>query len=333
MAKEDRPRRHNSTPETGRAEPMNTLPVTVVVPAFRRLNFLSEALASALNQTFRNFELIVTDDGDSPEIARIAASFADPRVRYRSNPRPLGIAMNHYAAFLEARGVCIASLHDDDLWEPHFLSELVPPLESDASVTVAFCDHHLMDDQGRLLPEQTRQNSRTYRRHALAPGRHQPFLEMAVVRQSIPMAMGAVFRKSILDRADYPPRIGGSYDHWLAYLAARDGQAAYYVPQRLTRYRLHAGSGTVQRGTKNLRNTIYVRSRLLRAPVLAPWRKSISNSLGVSYGKLALVLLDQKHFRRAWIMEKKAFTLMNRPKNFIGLLKNTALAWGRALWK
>ena len=326
-----KPRRHGPKQKTKPADPMNTLPVTVVVPAFRRLNFLSEALTSALGQIFQDFELIVTDDSNSPEIAQIAASFADPRIRYRSNPKPLGIAMNHYAAFLEARGACLTSLHDDDIWNPHFLSELVPPLESDASVAVAFCDHHLIDEQGRLLPELTRQNSRTYRRHTLAPGRHQPFLEMAVVHQSIPMAMAAVFRKSILNRADYPPRIGGSYDHWLAYLAARDGQAAYYVPQRLTRYRVHAGSGTVLRGTKNLQDTIYVRSRFLHSPDLAPWRKSLSNNLGVCYGKLALLFLDQKRFRRAWIMGKQACILMNRPKNFLGLIKNTVLGLCRSI--
>jgi glycosyltransferase involved in cell wall biosynthesis len=312
---------------------MNTLPVTVVVPAFRRVNFLSEALTSALRQTFHEFELIVTDDSDSPEIAQIVASLADPRIRYRSNPRPLGIAMNHYAAFLEARGACLASLHDDDVWEPSFLSELVPPLESDASVTVAFCDHHLIDEHGHLLPEQTRQNSRTYQRHTLAPGRHQPFLEMAVVRQTIPMAMASVFRKSILNQADYPPRIGGSYDHWLAYLAARDGLAAYYVPQRLTRYRVHVGSGSVQRGIKNFQDTIYVRSRFLHVAALAPWRKRISNDLGVCYGKLALLFLGQKRFRRAWIMGKRAFILMNRPKNFIGLIKNTVLGLCRGIWQ
>jgi glycosyltransferase involved in cell wall biosynthesis len=312
---------------------MNTFPVTVVVPTFRRLTFLSEALASALNQTFRDFELIVTDDGDSPEIARIAASFADPRIRYRSNPRPLGIAMNHYAAFLEARGACLANLHDDDVWEPDFLSELLPPLESDPSVAVAFCDHHLMDEQGRLLPERTRQNTRIYRRNSLAAGRHQPFLEMAVLHESIPISMGAVFRKSILDGADYPPRIGGSYDHWLAYLAARNGQAAYYVPQRLTRYRLHAGSGTIMRGISNFNDNLYVRSRFLKEPSLAPWRKSLSNNLGVTYGKLALFFLEQKHFRRAWIVEKRAFALMNRPKNFLGLLMNTVLGLCRVMWR
>lgn len=307
--------------------------VTVVLPAYRRPDYLKESLASALNQTFADFEIILSDDGGSTEIAQVASSFGDPRVRYRANSRNLGIAMNHYAAFQEARGRYLACLHDDDLWEPTFLAELVPPLEADASVTVAFCDHQIIDAEGRLLQERTEQNSQTYRRSTLAAGHHQPFLEMAVIHESLPMAMGAVFRKSILKNADYPSRIGGSYDHWLAYLTARNGQAAFYVPKRLSRYRIHSNSGSLQRGRRNLQDAIYVRTRFLKDPLLAAWHRSLSNNLGVYYGKLALVFLDGKDFRRAWIMEKRAAALINRPKNFLGLLKNSALHFFASIWK
>ena len=309
---------------------MNPPAVTIIIPVFRRFDFLREALSSALAQTFTDYEILVSDDGPSDEAASLASSYRDERIRYRRNPRTLGIALNHYAAFQEARGRYLASLHDDDLWEPRFLSELVPPLEADASISVAFCDHHLMDEQGRLLGRETEHNSRFYRRSTLAPGRHQPFLEMAVVYEAIPMAMGAVLRKSILETAEYPARIGGCYDHWLSYLATRNGSAVYYVPQRLTRYRLHARSGSATTGIRNLRNTIYVRSRFLNAPELAPWRKKLSNNLGICYGKLALFFCKTKTFRRAWTLEKRAFSLMNRPKNFIGLLKNTAVRLIRA---
>lgn len=299
--------------------------VTVVVPVFRRFHFLTEALSSALAQTFSDFEILISDDTPPGEAAPLVASFQDNRIRYRRNPRNLGIAMNHYAAFQEAQGRYVASLHDDDIWEPDFLAELVPPLEADSSINVAFCDHHLIDEQGRFLDERTEHNSRFYRRDTLAPGRHQPFLEMAVVRETIPMAMGALLRKSILEGVEYPRQIGGCYDHWLSYLATKNGGAAYYVPRRLTRYRLHAHSGSMTTGIRNLRNTIYVRTRFLNAAELAPWRKILSNNLGICYGKLALYFCKPKTIRRAWTLEKRAFSLMNRPKNFIGLLKNTAL--------
>jgi glycosyltransferase involved in cell wall biosynthesis len=299
--------------------------VTVVVPACRRVRYLPLALASALGQTFRDFEIIVSDDGPTEEIANIAASFADPRVRYRANARNLGIALNHRVAFAEARGRYVANLDDDDLWEPDFLARLVPPLEADPTLTVAFCDHLLIDEEGRVLGPLTEVNSRRYRRDTLAPGRHQPFLEMATAHSTLPMAMGAVFRKAMLDDAPYPPQIGGCYDHWLAYLAARNGGAAFYVPDRLTRYRIHAGSGSALRGILNLRNAIYVRRRFLEDPNTAPFAGLIRNSLGVHYGKLALLLFQGHRDGAAWKVEKRAFLLMNRPKTILGLLKNTAL--------
>ena len=299
--------------------------VSIIVAACRRTDYLAAALASALVQTWRNFEIIVSDDGPTPEIARIAASFADPRVRYRQNGKTLGIALNHYAAFEEARGEYIANLDDDDLWEPTFLAELVPRMEADPEITVAFCDHHLIDAKGRILRALTNTNSRRYRRSRLSPGRHQPFLEMAVVHQAIPMAMGAVFRKSMLAGAEYPRQIGGCYDHWLSYLAARGGKAIYYSPKRLTRYRVHKGSGSSTRGMQNLRNAAYVRSRFAKDPALAGFGPKLQNARGVIYGKMALQFMRRGRWRQALIVERRALSLMNQPKTIVGLLKNTAL--------
>jgi glycosyltransferase involved in cell wall biosynthesis len=297
--------------------------VTIVVPAYRRVDYLPLALASAVAQTFSDFEIIVSDDGPSDAIARIAASFEDPRIRYRSNERNQGIAMNHYAAYREARGRYLANLDDDDLWEPTFLAELVPALEADPSVSVAFCDHHLIEHDGTFIGPRTERNSRIYRRSDLAPGRHQPFREMAALHETIPIAMGSVFRRSILDGAEYPAQIGGCYDHWLAYLATRDGAAIFYCPRRLTRYRVHAASGSATRGLQNLRNGIYVRSRLLKDPRLARCQGPLRNTLGVFYGKMALHFIEKGKFRRAWILEKHALSLLNRPKPILGLIKNT----------
>jgi glycosyltransferase involved in cell wall biosynthesis len=299
--------------------------VTIVVPAYRRLDYLRQAVPSALNQTYPDFELIISDDGASDEIAAYAGSLGDARVRYRRNDRNLGIAMNNFAAFSEARGRYIASLHDDDLWEPGFLEALVPPMDADAEITVAFCDHHIIDDVGRQLPKRADQSMRFYRRDRLKTGRYQPFLREAVIDLTIPMAMSALFRKSILEGAPYPPRIGGSYDHWLAYLAVRGGRPCYYVARRLTRYRVHGQMSTASRGVRNYRDPIYVWRKFLHEAELAPWRKSIENGLGVLYGKMALHYLSRRSFRRGRIFLGQAFSLLNRPKNMLALAVNAAL--------
>ena len=299
--------------------------VSIVLPTYKRLDYLQIALPSALAQTYAAFEVIVSDDSASPAIAAYVASLADPRIRYRSNPRNLGIALNNWAAFAEARGSYIANLHDDDIWEPTFLEIAVAALDADPAVSVAFCDHHVIDAAGQLVPEATAANSQSYGRDRLAAGRHQPFYHL-VVAQTIPMVMGAVFRKAILQPADYSRRVGGAYDYWLSYLAARHGAAAYYLPERLTRYRVHGGSDTSTGGLKTNRAANYVRTQILHDPAYADYRRTLANSLGVSYGKTALRCLTRRRFRRAWVLEKRAFSLIRSPKNIGGLLKNTAVA-------
>ena len=298
--------------------------VSIVLPTYKRLEYLRVALPSALAQTYANFEIIVSDDSASPEIAAYVASLSDSRIRYRSNPQNLGIAMNNWAAFAEARGTYIANLHDDDVWEPQFLEKTVAALDRDPTVSVAFCDHHIIDETGLLLPEATAALSHAYGRARLAAGRHQPFYDL-VVAQTIPMVMGAIFRKTILHPGDYSRRVGGAYDYWLAYLASRQGAAAYYLPERLTRYRVHGGSDTATGGLKTNRAANYVRAWILDDPEYKNYRKALANNLGVSYGKIALRCLARGRLRRAWVLEKRAFSLIRSPKNFGGLLKNTAV--------
>ena len=306
-------------------DPAPSVPkVSVVLPTYKRLDYLKVALPSALRQTCRDFEIIVSDDSASPAIAAYVESIADSRIRYRSNPMNLGIAMNNWAAFAEARGEYIASLHDDDLWEPGFLEKAVAVLDADPAITVAFCDHHVIDATGQRMPEATDATSRAYGRDRLPAGRHQPFYHL-VVAQTIPMVMGAVFRKAILHPVNYSRRTGGAYDYWLSYLAARHGAAAYFLAERLTSYRVHGGSDTSTGGLKTNRAANYVRARILDDPAYAEHHRTLANSLGVSYGKTALRCLAGGHLRRAWVLEKRAFSLIRSPKNIGGLLKNTAL--------
>src|SRR5437868_13215420 len=116
-------------------------PVSVIITTFNRTHYLEEALASAIHQAYENLEIIVSDDCGSTDVEHIVVRPGDSRVRYRRNTKRLGVAANTLAASLEARGKYIAYLNDDDAWEPSFLATLVPPLEADDELSVAFSDH------------------------------------------------------------------------------------------------------------------------------------------------------------------------------------------------
>jgi len=163
--------------------------VSIVIATYKsRHDHLGMALRSAIGQTWPQLEVVVTDDSPDDSLDEFVASFGDARLRYRRNAPPLGAAMNHWAAFRECHGEFIVVLNHDDSLEPTFVELLARPLIERPKVSLAFCDHWLMDESGKRLPSETQQNSARWGRASLAAGLHQPFSAL-VVNQTIPLAM------------------------------------------------------------------------------------------------------------------------------------------------
>lgn len=232
--------------------------VSIVISVYQRATYLAEAIASALSQELTDVEVIVTEDGRSPQVQSAVDQFTDARLRFIRNDPPLGAAANKLAAWRSARGEYIVNLDDDDLIEPTFLSTLLPHLQNNPQATVAFCDHWIIDEHGTRDQAATDENTHRWGRSQLQTGYIQPFVKAAIVDKSVPMAMGAVFRKSIID--DFRIEAGPSYDTYLAYLASRDGQAAWYSNQRLSSWRVHGNQETGHGGIRMAPANIFLAS-------------------------------------------------------------------------
>lgn len=230
--------------------------VSVVIPTYNRPKYLREAIQSAVKQTYKNIEIIVSDDGSLENPQEIVESFQDPRIRFRRNPKNLGIAENVIHAFKEAQGKYVASLNDDDIWNEDFLEKLVPHLEANSNLVIAFSDHHVMDSDGTVNDAATEENTHRWKRDLLQEGIYQPFYEISIVHQAVPCAVATVIRKDAIEWNDFPPQMGPCWDLYLAYLACRNGGGAYYSPERLTKYRVHNESETFVDGTMNIYSKI-----------------------------------------------------------------------------
>jgi glycosyltransferase involved in cell wall biosynthesis len=230
--------------------------VSVIILTYNRPEFLKKAIASAVGQTYRNLEIIVSDDcsPDSPQA--IIDSFQDPRIRLRRNPQNLGIALNVTNAFKAATGKYVASLNDDDLWNEDYLAKLVPYLEANSDLVVAFCDHYVIDSDDEIEDLKTEKNTRYWKRSRLKQGVYKPFYHLSVVDQSVFIALATVIRRDAIDWHSIPPEVGLFWDLYLAYLVCRSGGGAYYYPERLTRYRIHPQSETQISGKKNIQAKI-----------------------------------------------------------------------------
>jgi glycosyltransferase involved in cell wall biosynthesis len=174
---------------------MNQPLVSVITPTYNRSEYLRQAIASALGQTYGNIEIIVSDNCSDDDPRTIVESFADDRIRFFRHPSNLGMIANTLFAFQQARGKYVACLLDDDLWEPEFLATLVPPLEANPELALAFCDHSVINASGAIDPSATEQCSQIFKRATLAAGIHQPFYQLAMVDAAVPTATSAVMQR------------------------------------------------------------------------------------------------------------------------------------------
>jgi hypothetical protein len=119
-------------------------------------------------------------------------------------------------------------LYDDDEWEPEFLARMVPILNTNLDVVIAFSDRWIIDSQGSLATQATEECTHRYKRDSLASGFHRPFYRLALIDQSVPMVASLV-RAGTIDWQDSPLETSSMYDHWVTYLAARTGKGESVV--------------------------------------------------------------------------------------------------------
>jgi glycosyltransferase involved in cell wall biosynthesis len=225
--------------------------VSVITPTYNRPKYLTEALKSAVKQTYQNLEIIVSDNCSTENTQAIVESFQDPRIKFWRQPTNIGMFANQMHAFKMAQGKYVASLHDDDIWKEDFLEKLVLPLEANPNLALAFCDHYVMRADSTIDDVATEKNSHFYKRANLKEGIYQPFYQLSLIDRAVSTATAAVIRRDAVDWDSFPPEVGVSWDIYLNYLTCRSGNGAYYYPGKLTCYREHEQTDTMTSGSRD----------------------------------------------------------------------------------
>src|SRR5215831_2182729 len=91
---------------------------SIVIPTFNRSDLFPYAVRSILNQTFEDFEIIISDNCSVDDTPQVARQFKDPRFKYVRTPRHFTIADSWEFARSHAAGKLIFMLSDDDAMLP-----------------------------------------------------------------------------------------------------------------------------------------------------------------------------------------------------------------------
>lgn len=124
--------------------------VSVGMPVYNGDHYLDSAINSILAQTFRDFELIISDNGSTDKTQEICRHYAnlDSRIRYIRNEENLGAGWNFDRVAELATGKYFKWACHDDLCAPEFLQECVEVLERDPSTVLAYPKSLIIDEHG-----------------------------------------------------------------------------------------------------------------------------------------------------------------------------------------
>jgi glycosyltransferase involved in cell wall biosynthesis len=131
--------------------------VTVGIPTRNRSHFLMRAIEGALNQTYRDIEVVVSDNASSDDTPIRVRSIRDSRLTFLRQTTDLGLVGNFNACLYSATGGLVLFCGDDDVLEPTAIERLSQPFfqpdqsELGRSVGLTWCPCVLADPAGKQL--------------------------------------------------------------------------------------------------------------------------------------------------------------------------------------
>ena len=224
--------------------------VSVIIPTYNRGWTLRAALDSVLSQTYRDFELIVVDDGSTDDTAKILQSYGpDVQVLRQANA---GVSAARNAGVRAATGALIAFLDSDDRWLPEKLGVQVDFFASHPEALICQTEETWIRNGRRVNPK---------RRHSKPSGMiFERSLELCLVSPSAVMIHHSLFNRVGMFDESLPAC--EDYDLWLRVscrypiflietplIIKRGGHADQLSRQpSLDKYRIKSLAGIIDRG-------------------------------------------------------------------------------------
>ena len=282
--------------------------VSVIIPTFNRAQYIAAAIESVLNQTYKDFEIIVVDDGSNDNTREVLEAFMN-RIKYIYK-KNAGTASARNVGIKNAQGEYIAFLDSDDLFLPKKLEIQVPILDKHPEIGFVYSDSFYFKGKSRcsVLMRSIRPSS---------DGRilNRLFMNTNIIPGSL------LFRKVCFEKV-------GLFDESLQFNEDTDmlfrisiQYKAYFSGYPSAMYRVHLHSKS--KNWEGLMKSLLISSeRLLRdyPEVKRQLGRNVDKRLASIKYSLALACINNNKFSKAKEQFFSSFTLYQRPKVYFCIL-------------
>lgn len=219
---------------------------SVIIPVYGAEKYIAATVQSALEQTYRNFEILIINDGSLDRSIEICQQFTDPRIKIVSQANR-GLPGARNTGIRHAQGEYLALLDADDLWLPEKLEKHIEHLENSPTVGVSFSRSAFINEVGNSLG--------IYQMPRLR-GITPPYI---LCRNPIGNGSASVFRREVFEAIRFQDNLYGDvedfyFDERLRHLNADATDVECWlrvaiqtpweiegIPEALTLYRINSG--------------------------------------------------------------------------------------------
>lgn len=258
--------------------------VTVVIPTYNRADFLAEAVDSVLNQTWKDLEILVVDDGSTDRTREVMARYGKRlKYFYKKNEGPSS-ARN--VGIREAMGTYVAFLDSDDVWDPEKLSIQMEFMRKHPEIKLVCTDSCEIDSsesrEGKLKRD-------------LMGSLFSLLYSNSFIRTSTVLMNKACFQE--VGYFDERYQSAEDYDVWLR--VARRYPIAY-LSRPLVRYRKHEGNVSHDKITLRRNALSVLEAHYDPKEISARTYRTRMSNLHLYFGRAYLRLGDTEMARRSF---------------------------------
>ena len=213
---------------------MNSPMISVIMPVYNGEKYLIEAIESILNQTYKDFEFIILNDGSTDKTEEIILSYQDPRIVYVKNDENLQIVETLNKGIELAKGKYIARMDADDISLPDRFEKQINIFKKQSYIGAVFATVILIDTTGEILQNwEADQNCIEHTQFAKILPKMNCFAHPSLMIDA-----------SLLKEYQYNvfPKYAEDYNLWLRLFS--DGVKFYKINEPLVYYRIHHTSTT-----------------------------------------------------------------------------------------
>lgn len=125
--------------------------VSIVLPTYNGAKYLRQSIDSCLNQTYKNIELIIVDDGSRDETPQIIRSYQDDRIKYIRHDKNKRLPHALNTGFSKATGDYLTWTSDDNYYAADAIESMIVSLQTNKTVDFVYANYFIINDNGEIL--------------------------------------------------------------------------------------------------------------------------------------------------------------------------------------